>query len=241
MKNEFEKKNTAPTLAEIAAQIEENAGKIEELKDKRRKTRGEWDKLRGGERVSRFKITPEGLRIMRELGENEKETEKRENLALVLQNNHRAVLAAQVLPVFVAVLKKYDGQRAGGKTLEKISDEMRSACGCSVWFDRRFHNNSFSAEIYESTDGGYRRGESLTIYGKNGLELIDEENVINGKLTADDLRANAGEYVENPAARVEEIAEAERRVEEARKTYNETIDAYNALIVDGYDSKSRAY
>lgn len=225
MKNEFENKKPAPTLAEIAAQIEENAEKIKELKDK----------LRECEKVSYFKLTPEGLRIMREWDEIEKEIEKREKIAAILRHNYRAVLAAQSLPVFVEIMNKYDGRKAGEKTRQKISDEMRAACDCSVWL-----NNSFSAEIYESNEG-VRRGESFTVYGKNGLELIDEENVINGTLTADDLRANAGEYVENPAARVEEIAEAERRVEEARKTYNETIDAYNALIVDGYDEKSCVY
>lgn len=239
MKNEHENKKTAPTLAQIAAQIEENAGKIEELKDKRRKTRGEWDKLREGEKVSRFMTTPEGLRIMRELDEIEKEIEKREKIGAVLRHNYRAVLAAQSLPVFVEIMNKYNGRKAGEKTRQKINDEMRAACGCSVWFNRCFHNNSFSAEIYES-DGG-RRGERFTVYGKNGLEFIDEENAISDKFTADDLHANAGEYVENPAARVEEIAEAERRVEEAKSVYNEAVDAYNALLVDGYDSKSRVY
>lgn len=240
MKNEYENKKNAPSLAEIAAQIEENAGKIEELKDKRRKTRGEWDKLRECEKVSHFKLTPEGLRIMRERDEIEKEIEKREKIGAVLRHNYRAALATQSLPVFVEIMNKYDGRKAGEKTRQKISDEMRAACDCSVCFDRCFHNNSFSAEIYESNEGG-RRGECFTVYAKSSLELIDEENVINGKLTADDLNATAGEYVENPAARVEEIEEAERRVEEARKTYNETIDAYNSLIVEGYDKKSRAY
>jgi hypothetical protein len=237
MKNELENKKPAPTLAEIAAQIEENAGKIEELKDKRGKTRGEWDNLREDEKVSRFDLTPEGLRIMRERVEIEKEIEKSEKISAILRHNYRAVLAPQVLPVFVEILKKYGGRKAGEKTRKKINEEMRSSCGCCVWFDRCLHNNCFSAEIYESTDEGYRRGESFTIYGS----LIDEGNVINGKLTVDDLRADVGEYIENPAARVEAIAEADRRVEEARKTYNETVDAYNALIVDGCKEKTRAY
>jgi hypothetical protein len=239
MKNEYENKKPAPTLAEIAAQIEENAGKIEELNDKRRKTRGEWDKLREGEKVSNFKLTTDWARMVCEWDEIEKEIEKREKIGSVLRQNYRAVLAARSLPVFVEIMHKYGGRKAGEKTRQKINDEMRAACDCSVWFERCLHYNSFSAEIYES-DGG-RRGERFTVYGKNGLELIDEENTIIGKLTAEDLRANAGEYVENPAARVEEIEEAERRVEEARKAYNETVDAYNALIVDGYDSKSRVY
>lgn len=239
MKNEYEK--PAPTLAEIAAQIKENAGKIKELNEKSRTSRDAWQKLRFEEKVSRFSASPELERMMCEWDEIEKEIEKSEKIGAVLRHNYRAVLAAQVLPVFVEILKKYGGRKAGEKTAEKISGEMRSACGCSVRFDRCIHNNSFSSEIYESTNGGYRRGESFTIYGENGLELIDEENVINGKLAADDLLTNVGDYIENPAARVDEIAEAERRVEEARKTYNETIETYNALIVDGYDEKRRAY
>lgn len=241
MKNEFENKKPAPTLADVAAKRAENAQVVKALKDKASKARAEWDKLTMGAKYSYFKTTPKEARIMREWDEIEKEIAKLEKIALILRHNYRAIMAAQVLPVFVEILKKYDCKKAGEKTREKIAEEMRTSCGCSLWFERNYNSQkSEVAHICERFDG-WRLGEELNINTKSRAAIIDEENTINGKLTADDLRADVGEYIENPAARVEEIAEAERRVEEARKTHNATIDAYNALIVDGYNRKSRVY
>ena len=47
--------------------------------------------------------------------------------------------------------------------------------------------------------------------------------------------------LEDAAARVEAIAEADNRIKEAQKAYNEAVTARNALIVDGYDRINRIY
>lgn len=238
---EEDEQKTAPTLADVAAQRAENAQAIKALKDKANKARAEWDKLTTGAKYSYFKTTPKEARIMREWDEIEKEVARLEKIAFILRHNYRAIMAAQVLPVFVEILKKYDGKKAGEKTREKIAEEMRTACGCSLWFERNYNSQkSEAAHICERFDG-WRLGEEFNINTKSRAAIIDEENTINGKLTAEDLRANVGEYIEDPAARVEAIAEADRRAEEAKKAYNEAIEARNALIVDGYKRAERIY
>ena len=64
---------TAPTLADIAEQIAENAQAIKELKNKEDKTRAEWDELTLEEKYSYIKTTPAEERIMREWTELETE------------------------------------------------------------------------------------------------------------------------------------------------------------------------
>lgn len=232
---------TAPTLAEIAQQRAENAQAIKALKEKEEATRAKWEKMTAGERIAYIKTTPAESRIMREWDEIFKQIEKLEKIGYILRNNYRAIMAAQVVPAFVELLKKYDGKKAGEKTREKFAEELRTACGCSVWFGRNYNSQkSEAAHICERLDG-WRAGEEFTIYTKNRAKLIDEENTISGTVTIDDLRANGGEYIDDPAARVEAIAEAERKAEEAKKAYNEAVEALNGLIVAGYKRIDRIY
>lgn len=232
---------TAPTLADIAKQIAENAQAIEELKNKEDKTRAEWDELTLDEKYSYIKTTPAEERIMREWTELETEIKRLENIALILRHNYRATLAAQVLPAFLEILKKYDGKKAGEKTREKMSNELITACGCLLGFDRNYNSQKSETAYISERYNGWRGGINFDINTKNRAAIIDEDNTINGKLTAEDLRTDAGEYIEDAAARVEAIAEADNRVKEAQKTYNAAVEARNALIVDGYDRIDGVY
>ena len=238
---EADEPKTAPTLAEIAQQRAENVQAIKALKEKEEETRARWEKMSDGERFAYIKQTPKEARIMREWDEIYKQIEKLEKIGYILRHNYRAIMAAQVVPAFVELLKKYGGKKAGEKTREKFAEELRTACGCSVWFERNFQSQaSETAHICERLDG-WRAGEEFTIYTKNRAKLVDEENTINGAMTAEDLRANGGEYIEDPAARVEAIAEAGKKAEEAKKAYNEAVEAFNGLIVAGYKRIDRIF
>ena len=230
---------TAPTLADIAEQLAENAQAIKELKNKEDKTRAEWDALTLEEKHSYIKTTPAEERIMREWTELETEIKRLEKLALILRHNYRATLAAQVLPVFVEILKKYDGKKAGEKTREKMNNELETACGCSFYFDRYYNSQrSETVCICEWLDG-WRRGVDFNINTKNRAAIIDEENTINGNLTAEDLHANVGEYIEDAANRLDEINKAAEAVEAARQAFNDAADRLNALQVDGFKRVGR--
>lgn len=232
---------TAPTLADIAKQIAENAQAIEELKNKEDKIRAEWDELTTDEKISYLKTTPAEKRIMREWTELEQKIKRFEKIALILQHNYRATLAAQVMPAFIEILKKYDGKKAGEKTREKMSNELITACGCLLGFDRNYNSQKSETAYISERYNGWRGGINFDINTKNRAAIIDEDNTINGKLTAENLRADVGEYIEDPAARVEAIAEADNRIKEAQRAYNDAVEARNALIVDGYDRINGVY
>ena len=225
------------TLAEIAEEIKSTRAKIERIKDEIEKSENEFFALDDNAQTKYLLDTPKADRIMRKWEEQRAEVAKLEKIALILRHNYRAILAAQVLPAFLEILKKYDGKKAGEKTREKISEEMRSACGCSLWFERNYcSQKSETAHIYD-----FIRREQIDIYTKNRAAIIDEQNTIHGNLTADDLRVYIGEYIDNPAQRIEEIEKARATVEEIKKQYNDAAEKYNNLLVEGFEKVEKIY
>ena len=223
------------TLAEIAEEIKSTRAKIERIKDEIEKSENEFFALDDNTQTKYLLDTPKEARIMRKWEEQRAEVAKLEKIALILRHNYRVALAAQVLPAFIEILKKYDGKKAGEKTREKISEEMRTACGCSLWFERSiFSPKSDTAHICEIICGA-RSGEKIDIYTKNRAAIIDEQNTINGKLTAEDLRTYTGDYIDNPAAHLEEIEKARATVEEIKKQYNDAAEKCNNLLVEGFE------
>ena len=229
------------TLAEIAEEIKSTRAKIERIKDEIEKSENEFFALDDDARTKYLLDTPKADRIMRKWPEQRAEVAKLEKIALILRNNYRVALAAQVLPAFLEILQKYDGKKAGEKTREKISEEMRTACGCSLWFDRNYYSQkSEAARICEIMRGTWNDGE-IYIYTKNRAAIIDEDNTIHGNFTADDLRIYTGEYIDNPAQRLEEIEKARATVEEIKKQYNDAAEKCNNLLVEGFEKVEKIY
>lgn len=228
-----------PTVEEIEQQRAENAQAIKAKQEESENTRAEWETMSKDEKTKCLLNTPAEQRIMRKWEAIDKDISRLKNISLILRHNYRIALAARVLPAFVEILKKYNGKKAGEKTREKMRDEMMTACGCSVWFERSIlSQKSQQANISEIIRGAWH-GEKIEIYTKNGANIIDEQNNINGNLTADDLRIYTGEYIDNPAARLDEINKAAEAVEAARQAFNDAADRLNALQVDGFKRIAR--
>lgn len=228
-----------PTVEEIAQQRAENAQAIKAKQEESENARTEWEAMSKDGKTTYLLNTPAEQRIMRKWEAIDKDIARLKNISLILRHNYRVALAARVLPAFVEILKKYDGKKAGEKTREKMRDEMMTACGCSVWFERSIlSQKSQQANISEIIRGAWS-GEKIEIYTKNGANIIDEQNTINGNLTADDLSIHTGEYIDNPAARLEEIDKAAEAVEAARQAFNDAADRLNALQVDGFKRVAR--
>ena len=146
------------------------------------------------------------------------------------------------MPVLSEVLKKYDGKKAGEKTLEKIRAEMVAECGCSLRFNRLFlSNESTWASAIELLSDGYPTGENVDIYTTAGACFIDEYNTIHAPGAEQMNPAYIREYIDDPAARLEEIKAAREEVENAKKAYNEAAYILNSLTVDGMDEAKKIY
>ena len=221
---------------EIRKQREENVRTIKELKTKAETARAEWDKLTDAEKFKYIKETSKSDRVMREWEEIEKEIKTYNEIGYILRSNYRAALVSVALPALREIVNKYAGKQAGEKTRAKIAEEMRAACGCSFFFNyNTFGGGASSGTLYDSGS------ERIEIYPQHGKYFIDRKNTIERIEAGDLFRANACIYVEDPAARVDEIHEAARKADELRKALNEAIENYNSLTVDGFDTLSRVY
>lgn len=224
------------SVEEIKKQREENAKTIKELKAKAEKARAEWDRLTDAEKFKYIKETTKSERVMREWEEIEKEIKRLQEIGYILRNNYRAALVAVALPALREIVNKYAGKQAGEKTRAKIAEEMRAACGCSFFFTyKTFGGGASRGSIYDSGS------EKIEIFSQAGKNFIDRNNTVE-KIEAGDLfGVNACIYVDNPAARVDEIHEAARKADELRKALNESIDKYNEIAVDGFGTLNRVY
>lgn len=224
------------TLEEIRTQRKENEKTIKELKAKAETARAEWERIPALERIKYIKETDKSERIMRKWEEIEKEIKRYQEIGYILRSNYRSALVSVALPALREIVNKYAGKQAGEKTRAKIAEEMRAACGCSFFFNyNTFGGGSSSGTLYDSESG------RIEIYPQAEKNFINRNNTIERIEEGDLFGANACIYVEDPAARVDEIHESARKADELRKALNESIDKYNALTVDGFDILKRVY
>lgn len=219
--------NKMPTLETIAQQRKQNSGTQKRLKARINEIIDSWnDKSRRS--ASGFDKFSAELKTAEKIG-------------YILRNNYRVALAADVLPALVAILNKYAGKKAGEKTMEKMREEFKAATGCGLYLERyTFGQKSETAHIYEMRNG-YKMGEEIEMRTTQRAAMIDDDNIIHA-IPAESFKPSMlSEFVDNPAARVQEIAEADKRIEELKKAYNEAADARNALIVEGYERINRIY
>lgn len=218
------------TLAEIKAQRAANAEAIKAAEAVRTQLQENFLTARAEKRGA------EVVRgIMDEMAAADQKSKRLKQAGQILKNNYRAIFAAQVVPVISTLLQKYHGKKAGEKTLAKFRDELTKAAGVSVYFERGIlSQKSTHASIYEIIDG-YRGGETLDIYTKNGARLINENNEFCGLYASDFQAGYISDYIDDPEKRIDEMEQAAAEVKRIAAEYNAAADAYNALTVDGFE------
>lgn len=226
------------TLAAIAEEITATAKKINEIKNEIEKSENEFFALDDNTQTKYLLDTPKEARIMRKWEEQRKEVERLENLKKIFYNNYYIVLFENLRPVLISVLKKYNGKKAGEKTVEKMQNEIREASGVYVYFRRA----CCSQRCFNILASGKLQQNNIDIYASGRKNFILDDNTINGELLADDLYISTyREYIYNPAERLDEIEKARATVEEAKKQYNEAVLNYDNLIVNGFEVLQKIY
>lgn len=222
-------------LNEIREQRAANAAAIREAEAEGARLRAEFNAMTFAERVDYVKNTPRELWTIRKLEAADKKAEHLQKVGYILRSNYKATLAAQVLPVLWDLLQKYKGKKAGEKTLAKFRDELTKAAGVSVYFERGIlSQKSTHASIYEIIDG-FRGGETVDIYTKNGAGFINENNEFCGLYAKDFQTGYTADYIDDPEKRIDELEQAAAEVKRIAAEYNAAADAYNALTVDGFE------
>lgn len=141
--------------------------------------------------------------------------------AAYIRDNIKIALYYEVAATVKAILNKYDGKPYGEKTKDKIRNEIKTATGCVVWFEKQAIN------IYELNKAGFTdptcyEVRATTPYNNN---IITDDNKINvGAL--DEIMLHLT-YTENPRKAAKEL------IKKHRAAYAAT-EKLNALLSDLY-------
>lgn len=195
--------------------------------------------------------TPEELhaRYTRHRAERKAATAERKEIEVenaILHDNARRAAFDAVMPQAVAILKKYNGKQYGPRTAEKISDELKAACGCALrlvtgkWLqdiditplnEQDHSGTAFKYDdfnIYRPTDSNGNKNPILT--ADNRINAAD--------LDPADLRLyDCHEYIENPREHARHILAELEKLDKQHKELEAAINAFNALLPSGIDNR----
>ena len=195
--------------------------------------------------------TPEELhaRYTRHRAEREAATAERKELEVenaILRDNARRATFDAVMPQAVAILKKYNGKQYGPRTAEKISDELKAACGCALrlvsgkWLQdidlTPLNENGHSGTAFRYDDFSiYRPTDS----NGNKTPILTAENRINAAdLDPADLRLyDCHEYTGNPREHARHILVELEKLDKQHKEFEAAINAFNAMLPSGIDNR----
>ena len=148
------------------------------------------------------------------------------------ENYYKQELAKEVL---IELSKKYQGKKAGNKTLEKFYDEFHEKAGFYGNFKIRCYSQK--SEFFQLPNC---QGREIYLASAMGKRFIDENNFIQ-PLNKSCFYVSEKQPTRNTQKRFDKLKEAEKRLEKARKKYNAAASLYNSLIPIFYTRKNNIY
>lgn len=149
----------------------------------------------------------------------------------LLMHNIKTAFICDTLPVVVDVLNKYAGKPYGEKTKQRINDEIKTACGCYIYFDNYYLNVCVSGCVGHSNND-YK----VTI--KYDKDANNDTNFLIGNkiqpLSMDILNiygSHAG-IIENVSEYANNIINLRREIFKKADALNDEIKKYNSLTTD---------
>lgn len=170
-------------------------------------------------------------------------TEKRiQDIELrIMKDNARRLVFDEVVPVALAILKKYHNKPYGEKTAEKISNECKAATGCALRLPRS--NSWQDIDLTPLNDEGcthYAFGyNDFEIYIKDKHPILNADNRIDSAdIEPSDLRLHyCNEYCDNPRERAEKILSDLEALDKQYKQLESAIGAFNNLLPSGLERR----
>ena len=148
------------------------------------------------------------------------------------ENYYKEEMAKEVL---IQLSKKYQGKKAGQKTLQKLYDEFYEKAG--------FYGN-FKRSCYSQKSQFFQlpncQGREIYLTSAIGKSFIDENNLIQ-PLNKSFFYVSKKQKMRNTQERLDKLKKAEKRLEKARRNYNAAACLYNSLIPIFYTKKNNIY
>lgn len=153
---------------------------------------------------------------------------------LLLKANYRNVLATKATAIIAEVLKKYDGKKAGEKTLASLYNDLKQY-DIGGYFERGIISKiSTHLHIYEMKNG-YKSGEEIDYYTNIGNPFIDDDNIIHA--VPNELLKPSGiyEYIDDIEKRLEEINAAKAEYDRIDTERKKAFLMWKKYAVDGFE------
>ena len=156
------------------------------------------------------------------------------HLVLKLQHYNLQVAAlAELKPVIIQILEKYQNKQYGPKTKDKISKEFKELTGFYIsFFDKNFYTEIYAVD--------YDHHFSLNIDSDNDHKVLENNRI--QVITADHLRVfNVNDYINDIPAYIEKLKAAYNNLKEKYKEFDALAHAYNNLCVGDVERVSYCY
>lgn len=171
--------------------------------------------------------------ILQDIEKVSKETQPNEEAKIktaILLDNARHAFFAENIKKICDIWNKYEGEKHGEKTRDKICTELYAACGCYVYIQGCYTNSELIISFRYFDALG-----RLFPYGQNEIRALasgtptDEENKIK-KLSPEGFRLCwVGEYVEDVDAFVKGFYNARAELKELSEKMDAAIRRYNSF------------
>ena len=220
------------TVNEYKKEYEQTEKNYQTLKDKRQAADDAIREKWGGLPIVARVKNPEYQKDCDESIAALQDENRAKAIAIICRENLRHAKAEELRVKIPAIINKYAGKRAGEKTCDKIREEFRPF-GYYLIMRRQYNNDVRYLEFSPLEDGIiYYHAGSIEI-GRTDYKdtIIDGASNTIQTITEDDLRAyGVFDYIDDPAAYVQEADELRIRYEQKRKEFEEIEKEYKRKI-----------
>lgn len=220
-------------LKQINNEIKKNAARIEELTNEVC-TLSNRDEIRAEARANNYARAKE---LHEEADKNAEQVAKLcdeiyllKIVGAILQENRRAAIVNEALPLIAKACEPYNGKAYGEKTREKIRDQVRAA-GFTFCFDGIGSRDRLEVAALNANGCCYG-SDYCTIYTNYETPFVDSYNKL--QFDASTLR-NRYKYAENPRKAAKEIIKAHEAYKKATAKAYAAQTILNELLPESID------
>lgn len=157
----------------------------------------------------------------------------------LMKHNAKIALYAEVMPIALEILSKYNGKPYGEKTKEKISNEMKEKANCYMYINSRYSwetleispLNCHGTEFNLSTGTIVQNGERKPLLIDNKIQAVTMEEM--------QLFYTKDIYFEDLEATIEEMKRIEAEYEAKKQELKAIEEKYDCFRVDGFERLSK--
>ena len=161
----------------------------------------------------------------------------------IQHDNDRQIMFRTAIPHIIDILNKYDGKQYGEKTKQKISNELKEKCNCSLYLYNGWHEDITICPLNSDGYTNYHfRYSDFNIYVKypkrDSVRPLGNDNKIHGGFTFEDFTlSNCHEYVYDVEAHADNILASFEVLKERQEEFQRCLKVFNNMLPSNIEDK----